>query len=783
MSNKRLQAPKVEAAVERAVEIATSFNHQYVTLEHVLSGLMNDEEVRSILEGVGADLKDIEDSLDTFFKSNTIPTTARPPRQTSAVHKAVQRAATNVLFTNRTELLPRDLLVTLLQEEDTHAAYFIQKAGGTLASVKEYITNEVDEEIDATVEEDAEAVRGLAGEAADTKGKMTPKKAKALLEKYCVNLNEKATEGGIDPLIGRETEVELLTRIVARRTKNNAVLVGEPGVGKTAIAEGLAKLIVEDKVPEILKGSTVYSLDIGALLAGTKFRGDFEERMKQVLKALEIVEHPILFIDEIHMVMGAGGGSAGSVDVANLLKPSLAKGNLKCIGSTTYEEFRKHFEKDRALVRRFQKIDVQEPSNEDARRILEGLKGYYEEFHGVTYTAAALDAAVELTSRYVHDRHLPDKAIDVIDAAGARQRVKTADQKKTVLEASDIELEVSVIARIPRQTVQEDEGAKLQHLGDDLKSVVFDQDSAVETLEDAIIMARAGLRDRNKPIGSYLFAGPTGVGKTEVAKQLAKTLGLELVRYDMSEYMEKHSVSKLIGAPPGYVGYGEGGAGAGLLINDIEKTPHCVLLLDEIEKAHPDVFNILLQVMDNGTLTSSAGKSVSMKNVILIMTSNAGASEQEKNAIGFGRTERDGEDDKVINATFTPEFRNRLDAVVKFNRLKPTTMERIVTKFLGEMNKLASDKGVTIVLDDTAKKWLAEKGYDPKMGARPLGRVIDQNIKKALSREMLFGSLKDGGIANVTVAKDGEKLVIASVKKAKGKKSTEGKKQTAPASA
>lgn len=782
MSNKRLQAPKVEAAVEKAIEIATSYNHQYVTLEHILSGLMGDDEVRSILEGVGADLKEIEESLDTFFKSSTIPTTARPPRQTAAIHKAVQRAVTNVLFTSRTELLPRDLLVTLLQEEDTHAAYFIQKAGATLPAIKEYITNEVDEDGES-ISEDAEALAGMAGSEPEQKGKMTPKKAKAILEKYCVNLNEKAGEGGIDPLIGRESEVELLTRIVARRTKNNAVLVGEPGVGKTAIAEGLAKLIVEDSVPEILKDSTVYSLDIGALLAGTKFRGDFEERMKQVLKALEIVDHPILFIDEIHMVMGAGGGSAGSVDVANLLKPALAKGNLKCIGSTTYEEFRKHFEKDRALVRRFQKIDVQEPTNEAARRILEGLKGYYEEFHGVTYTAEALDAAVELTSRYVHDRHLPDKAIDVIDAAGARQRVKPADQKKTVLDASDIELEVSVIARIPRQTVQEDEGAKLQHLGSDLKSVVFDQDGAVEALEDAIIMARAGLRDRNKPIGSYLFAGPTGVGKTEVAKQLAKTLGLELVRYDMSEYMEKHSVAKLIGAPPGYVGYGEGGAGSGLLINDIEKSPHCVLLLDEIEKAHPDVFNILLQVMDNGTLTSSSGKSVSMKNVILIMTSNAGASEQEKNAIGFGRTERDGEDDKVINATFAPEFRNRLDAVVKFKRLNPATMEKIVEKFLGEMNKLAADKNVTIVLDAAAKKWLAEKGYDPKMGARPLGRVIDQHIKKALSREMLFGSLKDGGIANVTVADDGEKLVIASVKKAKGKKSTEGKKQAAPAAA
>jgi ATP-dependent Clp protease ATP-binding subunit ClpA len=485
--------------------------------------------------------------------------------------------------------------------------------------------------------------------------------------------------------------------------------------------------------------------------------------MKGIIKALSQIEKPILFIDEIHMIMGAGNGGSqgqGSVDMANLLKPALAKGTLRCIGSTTDEEYRKHFEKDRALLRRFQKIDVHEPSKEDSLRILEGLKSYYEEFHGVTYTKDALETAVDLTHRYIHDRHLPDKAIDVIDAAGARQRVAPLNSKKSILDAQDIELEVSVIAKIPRKTVHESEADKLEHLDSDLSKVVFDQDDAVSTLTDAVIMARAGLRDPNKPLGSYLFVGKTGCGKTELAKQLSNTLGMELIRFDMSEYMEKHSVAKLIGSPPGYVGYSDGNSGSGLLINKLETNPHSVLLLDEVEKAHPDVLNILLQVMDNGMVTSSSGKVASVKNAILIMTSNAGSSDLDRNPVGFNRVDRDGEDDKVINAFFTPEFRNRLDAIIKFKNLQPSTMEKIVDKFIGMLNTLSAEKGVTVEVDAEARKWLAEKGYDSKMGARPLGRVIDQKIKKQLSREMLFGFLKNGGIAKVKLGSDG--LVITS---------------------
>lgn len=757
MSKKPLEASKVEAAMSRAVDIAHHFGHEYVALEHVLGSILEDREVKDILTHIGVSLEQLAGSLEEFYNSGVIPADGtRAPRQSNTVHRMIQRSVAHVMFSSRKdeegnkELLPRDILVSIMQEEDSHAAYFIMEQAGekALLQIKEYISEQFDGQL---AEGGDEATETVSGDGADA-----TKKAEKFLEKFCVNLNKQAKEGKIDPLIGRETEVDNLIRISARRQKNNVVLVGEPGVGKTAIAEGLAKKIEEGQVPEILLGSTVYSLDVGGLMAGTKFRGDFEERMKGILKALTMVEKPILFIDEIHMIMGAGssGSDGGSMNVANLLKPALAKGTLHCIGSTTYDEYRKHFEKDRALLRRFQKIDVNEPSKEDSRRILEGLKSYYEEFHGVTYTPEALDAAVELTYRYMHDRYLPDKAIDVMDAAGARQRVKSADEKKVTLDEQDIELEVSIVARIPRKTVHESEAEKLEHLDKDLGNVVFDQDEAVNTLTDAVIMARAGLRDPNKPLGCYLFTGPTGVGKTEVAKQLSNTLNMELIRFDMSEFMEEHTVSKLIGAPPGYVGFGDGASGSGLLINALEKNPHSILLLDEVEKAHPKVLNILLQVMDNGLVTSSAGKTVSLKNTILIMTSNAGASDLERNPVGFKRDDRAGEDDKAINAFFTPEFRNRLDAIVKFKKLQQSTMEKIVDKFIGNLNVLSKEKGVTIEIDADARKWLAEKGYDPKMGARPLGRVIDQHIKKQLSREMLFGSLKNGGVAKVTVKDD-----------------------------
>lgn len=746
---------KAQEIIERAGDIATMNMHEYVTLEHLLASLLGESAVKEVLIDLDVDVEELEKDIVSFYGAGILPKAQEgfAARRTPALMNAIKRATAQVMLSGRKKIQPTDLLVSLVEQadEDSHAFFFLAKYGVDADTLKFIVSHPVHEAADEDEEEDDTA---------------NLNKNQRLLARYCINLNDQAGKGLIDPLIGRETEVSALILTTARRTKNNSVLIGEPGVGKTAVVEGLAKMIVEGDVPDSIKSAVVYSLDISALMAGAKFRGDMEERLKQVLKALEELEQPILFIDEIHMIMGAGASSGGGgMDVANLLKPALAKGQLRCIGSTTYEEFRKYFEKDRALLRRFQKLDINEPSVEDAKRIIHGLSTVYGDYHGVTYTAEALDASVELTARYVNDRLLPDKAIDVIDAAGARQKIRPEEDKIKIIDLAMIEAEVSRIARIPARTVKEDEGEKLAHLEIDLNASVFGQDVAVQTVTDAVIMARSGLRSPNKPQSSFLFTGPTGVGKTELAKQLSRTLSLPLIRYNMSEYMEKHSVSKLIGSPPGYVGHGDGAAGSGLLINDIEKTPHAILLLDEIEKAHEDVFKLFLQVMDDGMLTSSSGKTVNFQNVLIIMTSNAGASELQKNNIGFARDldDRQGADDAEINKTFAPEFRNRLDAIVKFLPLTKDNMIHIVIKFIAELNALAVDKNVHLDMTPEALEWLAEKGYDPKMGARPLSRVIDDQIKKPLSRALIFGNLKRGGTAHGTVV-DGEFVLQTTAK-------------------
>lgn len=754
---------KAIEALERASEIAVKHTHEYVTLEHLLASVMQDATVVELLTDLNVGYKKIIDDLEAHFSSEYLSKSlyGHAPRQTTTLSMTVQRAVAHAMFSGRKTINGVDLLLSLLNEEnpDSYALYFLKKNGVDAYDIKSAISHVDFEEDGELMSSDEEE-----GEDGETITRTPRTKAERVLEKFCDNLNEQAKAGKIDPLIGREEEVYTLVLATARRTKNNVVLVGEPGVGKTAIAEGLAKMIVDGQVPDAIKDSIVYSLSMGNLMAGTKFRGDMEERIKQILEAIEkrgeeLGILPILFIDEIHTMMGAGSGSQGGLDVANLLKPALAKGKLRCIGGTTYEEYRKYFEKDRALLRRFQKLDVLEPSIADAKRIIAGIAASYSLFHGVTYDADALDAAVDLTARYVTNRFLPDKAIDVIDAAGARQKITPDADRKTVITVELIEEEVAKVAKIPARTVKEDENAKLEHLEDDLRTVVFGQDQAIEEVTNAVLLSRAGLRDPEKPLGNYLFAGPTGVGKTELTKQLAKTLGIPIHRFDMSEYMEKHTVSKFIGSPPGYVGFGDGQAGSGLLTNAVEQSPHCVVLIDEIEKAHPDIFNIFLQVMDNGELTNSAGKTVNFRNVILIMTTNAGAAELQKNSLGFGENSISGNDDKVIERMFTPEFRNRLDAIVKFNALQRDNMLKVVEKFFGQLNTLAAAKNVVINIDDQVKEWFAEKGYDRLYGARPLARLIQSELKQPLSRRMLFGNLKNGGHAHVVLIDN--KIVIS----------------------
>ncbi|WP_322864973.1 ATP-dependent Clp protease ATP-binding subunit ClpA [Aquicoccus sp. G2-2] len=739
----------LEQAIHSALALANARRHEFATLEHLLLALVDEPDAARVMEACSVNLEELRQTLVEFIDddlSNLITeiegSEAVP---TAAFQRVIQRAAIHVQSSGRTEVTGANVLVAIFAERESNAAYFLQAQDMTRYDAVNFIAHGVAKDAafgearpvqGADIEEEAQAP-------SDDGGK------ESALAKYCVDLNAKSRKGDVDPLIGRASEVERCIQVLCRRRKNNPLLVGDPGVGKTAIAEGLAHKIVSGDTPEVLENTTIYSLDMGALLAGTRYRGDFEERLKAVVSELE--EHPdaVLFIDEIHTVIGAGATSGGAMDASNLLKPALQGGKLRCMGSTTYKEFRQHFEKDRALSRRFQKIDVSEPSVDDTVKILKGLKPYFEEHHSVKYTAEAIKTAVELSARYINDRKLPDKAIDVIDEAGAAQHLLTKAKRRKSIGVKDIEDIVAKIARIPPKNVSKDDSAVLKDLEKSLKRVVFGQNKAIESLSSAIKLARAGLREPEKPIGNYLFAGPTGVGKTEVAKQLADTLGVELLRFDMSEYMEKHAVSRLIGAPPGYVGFDQGG----MLTDGVDQHPHCVLLLDEMEKAHPDVYNILLQVMDHGKLTDHNGRTVDFRNVILIMTSNAGAVEQAKSAIGFGRDRRTGEDTAAIERTFTPEFRNRLDAVVSFAPLDKEVILQVVEKFVLQLEAQLLDRNVTIELTRPAAEWLAERGYDDKMGARPLGRVIQEHIKKPLAEELLFGKLAKGGVVKVGVKK------------------------------
>ncbi len=747
----------LEQAIHAALALANARRHELATLEHLLLSLIEEPDAARVMRACSVDLDELRKTLTEFIDDDlsTLITDVEGSEAvpTAAFQRVIQRAAIHVQSSGRTEVTGANVLVAIFAERESNAAYFLQEQDMTRYDAVNFIAHGVAKDpsfgesrpVSGAEEHHHETPKGEAGEAKES-----------ALSKYCVDLNVKARKGDVDPLIGREAEVERAIQVLCRRRKNNPLLVGDPGVGKTAIAEGLAKKIVDGETPEILAGATIFSLDMGALLAGTRYRGDFEERLKAVVKEME--DHPdaILFIDEIHTVIGAGATSGGAMDASNLLKPALQGGKLRCMGSTTYKEYRQHFEKDRALARRFQKIDVNEPSVPDAIKILQGLKPNFEEHHDLRYTNEAIKSAVELASRYINDRKLPDSAIDVIDEAGAAQHLVPAAKRRKTIGTREIEAVVAKIARIPPKSVSKDDAEILRDLEKSLKRVVFGQDKAIEALSASIKLARAGLREPEKPIGNYLFAGPTGVGKTEVAKQLANTLGVELLRFDMSEYMEKHAVSRLIGAPPGYVGFDQGG----MLTDGVDQHPHCVLLLDEIEKAHPDVYNILLQVMDHGKLTDHNGRQVDFRNVILIMTTNAGASDMQKAAIGFGRDKRTGEDTAAIERTFTPEFRNRLDAVVAFAALTKDTIMQVVEKFVLQLEAQLMDRNVHIELSEEAARWLGDKGYDDKMGARPLGRVIQEHLKKPLAEELLFGRLQKGGVVRVGVKDDQIDLVI-----------------------
>ncbi len=743
----------LEQTLHRALSLASDRRHEYATLEHLLLGLADDSDAATVLRACGVDLDKLRADLTEFLDKDLSGLASdRPgePKPTAAFQRVVQRAAIHVQSSGRDEVTGANVLVAMFSERETHAVYFLQLQDMTRLDAVNFISHGIAKAPGKAAPRPAQgAQNGEGGESEREEGRGRQKNQDGL-SAYCVNLNKKAQAGKIDPLIGRDHEIERTIQILCRRTKNNPLYVGDPGVGKTAIAEGLAKRIVEGDVPEVLAKCTIFALDMGALLAGTRYRGDFEERLKAVVTELENTQGGILFIDEIHTVIGAGATSGGAMDASNLLKPALAQGSLRCIGSTTYKEFRNYFEKDRALVRRFQKIDVNEPNVEDAVKILRGLKANYEKHHKVRYTEEAIRAAVELSAKYINDRKLPDKAIDVIDEVGASRMLQPEGKRKKTVTLKDVEEIVAKIARIPPKSVSTDDKETLRNLERDLKSMVFGQDKAIDALSAAIKLSRAGLRDAEKPIGNYLFSGPTGVGKTEVARQLAATLGIELIRFDMSEYMERHSISRLIGAPPGYVGFDQGG----LLTDGVDQHPHCVLLLDEIEKAHQDLFNILLQVMDHGKLTDHNGKTVDFRNVILIMTTNAGASDMAKEAIGFGRDIRQGEDEEAIKRLFTPEFRNRLDAVVPFAALTQDIVGRVVEKFVMQLEAQLADRNVTIELSSAAKEWLAERGYDRLYGARPLARVIQEHIKKPLAEELLFGRLVGGGAVKVTM-KDG----------------------------
>ncbi len=744
-------AQNLEKTLHNALANASERRHEYATLEHLLLALIDDEDAAQVMNSCGVDLKELTEVVKTYLDQEyqSLKTEEdADPQPTAGFQRVIQRAILHVQSSGKDTVTGANVLVALFSERDSYAVYFLQQQDMSRLDAVSFISHGIGkggQQLDSTPQP------GLEDTAGDEKSAEGGNKKETALDQFTVNLNTKAENGKIDPLIGRGPEVDRTIQILCRRSKNNPLYVGDPGVGKTAIAEGLARKIVEGDVPEVLNEAVIYSLDMGALLAGTRYRGDFEERLKQVVTELEQMPHAILFIDEIHTVIGAGATSGGAMDASNLLKPSLSNGSIRCVGSTTYKEFRNHFEKDRALLRRFQKIDVNEPTIDDTVKILKGLRSAFEEHHQVKYTPDALKTAVELSARYINDRKLPDKAIDVIDEVGAMQMLVPPSRRKKKITAREIEAVVATMARIPPKSVSKDDKKALENLSRDLKHVVFGQDEAINRLSTAMKLSRAGLRDPDKPIGSFLFSGPTGVGKTEVARQLASIMGIELKRFDMSEYMERHSVSRLIGAPPGYVGYDQGG----LLTDAIDQNPHCVLLLDEIEKAHPDLFNILLQVMDNGRLTDQHGKSVDFRNVVVIMTTNAGASDMARSGIGFGDVSKADAGTEAVTKMFTPEFRNRLDAIVPFAYLGKDTVSRVVDKFILQLELQLADQNVHIQFDSDARDWLAEKGYDKLYGARPMGRLIQDKIKQPLAEELLFGKLADGGEVHVSV-KDGK---------------------------
>ncbi|MGZ5931474.1 MAG: ATP-dependent Clp protease ATP-binding subunit ClpA [Rhizomicrobium sp.] len=744
----------LEQALHRAIKLASDRHHEYATPEHLLLALMDDTDAAQVMKACNVDTDALRKTVQKYVDEELMTLViedGEDAKPTTGFQRVVQRAVLHVQNSGREEVTGANVLVALFTERESHAVYFLQEQNMTRLDAVSYMSHGIAKRPGMSQQK---AARGTEEEGEE--GEPKNKQGTEALEAYCVNLNEKAKAGRVDPLIGRLAEVDRTIQILCRRQKNNPLFVGDPGVGKTAIAEGLARKIIKNEVPEVLRGSVIYSLDMGSLIAGTRYRGDFEERLKSVVKELEGLKGAILFIDEIHTVIGAGATSGGAMDASNLLKPALQAGTLRCIGSTTYKEYRQYFEKDRALVRRFQKIDVVEPTLPDTIKIMMGIKPYYEEFHKVRYTTDAIKAAVELSAKYINDRKLPDKAIDVIDEVGASQMLLPESRRKKVIGVKEVEDVIATMARIPPKSVSKDDTQALRTLEDDLRQAVFGQDKALQALASAIKLARAGLRSPEKPIGSYLFSGPTGVGKTEAAKQLAKTLGVELLRFDMSEYMERHTVSRLIGAPPGYVGFDQGG----LLTDGVDQHPHCVLLLDEVEKAHPDLFNILLQVMDHGKLTDHNGKKIDFRNVVLIMTTNAGASDAAKEAIGFGRGKREGEDEEAIKRLFTPEFRNRLDATITFASLGRDTIDRVVEKFVLELEAQLTDRDVTFDLTPEATRWLGEKGYDDAFGARPLARVIQENLKKPLADEILFGKLKDGGTVRVLLDRENDKLAF-----------------------
>ncbi len=739
---------ELEYCLNDAFHQAREARHEYLTVEHLLLAILDTPRVREILRACGADLAKLKQELKDHIEQSTPRVEEGEEREvqpTLGFQRVLQRAVFHVQSSGKKEVGVANVLVAIFSEKQSHAVFLLNRQHVTRLDVVNYISHglsKIAEEKTDKEEAQADAERDPEGGSA--------------LEKYATNLNRLAQEGRIDPLIGRKLEVERTIEILCRRRKNNPLYVGEAGVGKTAIAEGLARLIVEGKVPEVLADCTIYALDMGALIAGTKYRGDFEKRLKGVITELKKQPGAILFIDEIHTVIGAGAASGGVMDASNLIKPVLTNGEIRCIGSTTYQEYRGIFEKDHALARRFQKIDVTEPSVAETVEILMGLKPKFEEHHGITYAAEALKAAAELAARHINERHMPDKAIDVVDEAGARQRLKPVGEREPVIEVRHVEDVVARMARIPAKSVSTSDREILKNLERNLKLVIFGQDRAIDALAAAIKMARSGLGDQRKPVGSFLFAGPTGVGKTEVTRQLAIAMGVEFLRFDMSEYMERHTVSRLIGAPPGYVGFDQGG----LLTEAISKHPHCVLLLDEIEKAHPDVFNLLLQVMDHGTLTDNNGRKADFRHVIIVMTTNAGAQEMARPSIGFTNADHASDGMEAIRRSFTPEFRNRLDAVIQFASLDPVTIERVVDKLVVEVEMQLEQRGVTISLDDAARRWIAQKGYDPKMGARPMARTIQEHIKRPLAEELLFGRLVGGGHVRVSVSADGSELEL-----------------------